>query len=463
MALTARKQAVARILPDSGEKWGGFGMPVIAVASPVAGSGRTTLAVHLAVEAGRTGNGPVMLLDPAPGGALTHWMAARNRPMPECRPADFPYLSEELPGLEKAGNQLCIADSLSTDPRELQPAVDVADLVVIPCPLEEEALKAAAGFAGKVRDSGALAAVVVTRAAAGEEFWNETTRKLKREELLCPTVLHRDDGVAAAMAQGLTADEAGGEGSAAGDIRHLWQVLEQALPQPPRRPRWSRKSGRATESEAISPMWTVVVIRDGDGLGSAVLVAHLAAQAIRSGAAASRVTLIDTLVEGPLVRWGLARGGRDPAVSYVAARDLTEKLGSIEASGARFCFLHLPAQAARAMPPGDVDLYVLPLRFDGPGAPSGIAPDAVHDRLEALPRGAPAAVVLCGESMKAQQPAVAELKDRGVRIAGRLHWSDDLESALRSGTTAVEGRPESRAAREFVELWAGLRKIMGGK
>lgn len=455
----ARKQAAAQILPDSGEKWGGFGMPVIAVASPVAGSGRTTLATHLAVEAGRTGNGPVTLLDPAPGYDLTQWMSARNRPTPDYELV-YSHPNVKLPELEKAGTQLCIADSLATDPQELQVLVDLADLVVIPCPLEEEALKAAAAFAGMVRDSGAVAAVVVTRAAPGQQFWNETTRRLKQEELLCPAVLHRDDGVAAAMARGLTAGEADGGGSAAGDIRHLWQVLEQALPQPPRRPRWSRREGRGPK--AVSPMRSVAVIGDGDGVASAAFAAHLAVQAVRSGAAASRVKLIETAMDGPLVQWSQVRGG-DPVASYAAAHDIAKEMGFLEASGVRVCFLHLPAETARSMTPPNVDLNVLPLRFDVSAASSGIAPDAVLDRLDDLPRGAPAAVVLCGESMKAQRLAVAALQDRGVRIAGRLHWSDDLESALRAGTTVMEGQSDSRAAREFVELWTALRKIIGGK
>jgi len=456
----ARKQAVAQILPDSGEKWGGFGMPVIAVASPVAGSGRTTLATHLAVEAGRAGNGPVTLLDPAPGYDLTQWVSARNRPTPEYELV-YSHPNVKLPELEKAGTQLCIADSLATDPQELQFLVDLADLVVIPCPLEEEALKSAAAFACTVRDSGAVAAVVVTRAAPGEEFWNETTRRLKREELLCPAVLHRDDGVAAAMARGLTAGEADGSGSAAGDIRHLWQVLEQALPQPPRRPRWSRREGRGPK--AVSPMRSVAVIRDGNGLESAVLAVHLAVQAIRSGVAGSLVTLTETEAKGPLVRWGVARGVADPAVRYAAVSRLALELRALRESGARMCFLHLPAESVRSTPPPNVDLYVLPLRFEGSAAPSGIAPDTVLDRLDRLPRGAPAAVVLCGESMKRQRTAVAALQDRCDRIAGRLHWSDDLESALRAGTTVMEGQSDSRAAREFAELWAALRKIMGGK
>lgn len=473
MALIARKQAVARILPDSGEEWGGYGMPVIAVASPVAGSGRTTLAAHLAVEAGRTGNGPVMLLDPEPGSALAQWISVRNRPAPEGRLFHCAHMRSDLPDLENAGVQLCVADSVSTKQRALRPMVDMADLVVIPCPLERKALKAAAKYAGTVRDSGSVAAVVVTRAVPGEEFWNETTRTLKKEELLCQAVLHRDDSIEAAMAQGLTVGEVGGEGSAAADIRQLWQILARSLPQPPRLPRWNRKIGRRPRSwsEPASrnpgeapPMQTIVVIRDHDGAESAVLAAHLAVQSIRSGAAGSRVALVDSTVEAPLVQWGLERPGEEPSVSQEEALDLPGELASLREAGARYCFVHLSAETAQSRRPlPDVDLYVLPLRADRPEEGSATELEVLRRLLEApAGDGVPAAVVLCGDWNRNFKTALLELRDADVGIAGRVKWSDDLEMALRTGTTVIESRTNSVAAREFVELWTRLRKIMGG-
>jgi chromosome partitioning protein len=465
LALTARKQAVAQILPDSGEKWGGFGMPVIVVASPVAGSGRTTLATHLAVEAERTGNGPVMLLDPAPGGALTHWMSVRNRPTPECRMVDVSSLVTTFQDLEQKGCQLCVTDSLPTDPRELQPLIGRADLVVIPCPLEGVALKAAAGFAGKVRDSGAVATVLVMRAVPGEEFWNETTRRLKQEELLCPAVLHRDDSIAAAMAQGLTAGEAGGEGSAPGDIRHLWQILERVLPQPPRRPRWSKTArsgpGAATaDPKAVSPMRTIVVIGELDRAEGAVLTAHLAVQAIQSGVAEARVTVVETQDNGPLFCWGLARALQSPAVSHVRTADLPEELKQLRNSGVRFCFVHLPADFSTALQYADI--VVLPVRSDEAGEYIINAIRTLRDfRKKRGSEGARVAGVLLksGKGGGRHAKALAELKGKGIF---RLKWSDDMEMTLRLGSTVIESRTNSLAAREFVELWFGLRKLMAG-
>ncbi|HYC14067.1 MAG TPA: ParA family protein, partial [Stellaceae bacterium] len=52
-------------------------MHVIAVASQKGGSGKTTLAGHLAVAADRAGAGPVALVDTDPQGSLAEWWNAR--------------------------------------------------------------------------------------------------------------------------------------------------------------------------------------------------------------------------------------------------------------------------------------------------------------------------------------------------------------------------------------------------
>ena len=57
-------------------------MYVIAVASQKGGSGKTTLAGHLAVQADRTGFGPVALVDTDPQGSLSEWWNARTAETP---------------------------------------------------------------------------------------------------------------------------------------------------------------------------------------------------------------------------------------------------------------------------------------------------------------------------------------------------------------------------------------------
>lgn len=56
---------------------GGIGliifMHVLVLASQKGGAGKTTLSRHLAVEAERAGEGPVILIDADPQGGLASW------------------------------------------------------------------------------------------------------------------------------------------------------------------------------------------------------------------------------------------------------------------------------------------------------------------------------------------------------------------------------------------------------
>src|ERR1035438_8742219 len=60
-----------------------FDMNVLALAARKGGSGKTTLAAHLAVEAERIGNGPVTLMDLDPQQSLTAWWNDRQAETPK--------------------------------------------------------------------------------------------------------------------------------------------------------------------------------------------------------------------------------------------------------------------------------------------------------------------------------------------------------------------------------------------
>src|SRR6266496_3144369 len=55
---------------------------VIVVACQKGGSGKTTIAAHLAVQAGRVGQGPAILVDTDPQGSLGEWRSARKDDAP---------------------------------------------------------------------------------------------------------------------------------------------------------------------------------------------------------------------------------------------------------------------------------------------------------------------------------------------------------------------------------------------
>lgn len=78
-------------------------MIVIAMASQKGGSGKTTLAGHLAVEAEKAGAGPVTLVDTDPQGSLSKWWNARAASTPNFAKIGPMQLEAALGELKRAG------------------------------------------------------------------------------------------------------------------------------------------------------------------------------------------------------------------------------------------------------------------------------------------------------------------------------------------------------------------------
>ena len=57
-------------------------MDILTIASQKGGAGKTTLSAHLAVEAERTGRGPVAVIDTDPQGSLADWWNQRAADTP---------------------------------------------------------------------------------------------------------------------------------------------------------------------------------------------------------------------------------------------------------------------------------------------------------------------------------------------------------------------------------------------
>src|SRR5580704_1090496 len=81
-------------------------MKVIAVASQKGGSGKTTLAGHLAVQAERMGAGPVALVDTDPQGSLAEWWNVRQADTPAFVATGVSRLEEDIRRMRALGMRL---------------------------------------------------------------------------------------------------------------------------------------------------------------------------------------------------------------------------------------------------------------------------------------------------------------------------------------------------------------------
>ena len=87
-------------------------MRVLALASQKGGSGKTTLSGHLAVEAQRSGAGPVVLIDIDPQGSLADWWNEREDDMPAFAQTTVARLAADLEVLRQQGFKLGARDIL---------------------------------------------------------------------------------------------------------------------------------------------------------------------------------------------------------------------------------------------------------------------------------------------------------------------------------------------------------------
>ena len=157
------------------------GMAVVALISPSAGVGRTTLSAHFAAQAGRSGDGPVAVLDADPKGALWDWWLRRQdkggAPSLGAR-ADIAGLTDALNGLYEQGARLCVVDTAPGDAAALAPVAALADMLVVPADADAPgtAEAAALGQAFKGASTVAFACRFWYSTSAAEMIFTEASR-----------------------------------------------------------------------------------------------------------------------------------------------------------------------------------------------------------------------------------------------------------------------------------------------
>src|SRR5271170_5177036 len=107
-------------------------MQIIAIASQKGGSGKTTLAGHLAVAAQEAGAGPVVLIDTDPQGSLTDWWNTRKAVTPLFARANAAKLAAGIDRIRDLGVRTLIIDTPPAIGGAIEEIIGIADLVLIP-------------------------------------------------------------------------------------------------------------------------------------------------------------------------------------------------------------------------------------------------------------------------------------------------------------------------------------------
>ncbi len=204
-------------------------MRVLAVASQKGGSGKTTLAGHLAVQAERAGAGPVALLDLDPQGTLADWSAARGAQPPAFAPSGTARLAPDLEGWREQGVRLAVIDTPPALTVHIQAAIQLAELVIVPTRPSPHDLHAVGGTVELCERSGKPLLFVVNAATPKARITGDTAVTLSQHGTVAPVTVHQRTDYAVSMADGRTVMEVDPEGRAAAEIEALWNYVSDRL------------------------------------------------------------------------------------------------------------------------------------------------------------------------------------------------------------------------------------------
>ena len=204
-------------------------MKVIAIASRKGGSGKTTLAGHLAVQAERAGNGPVALVDVDPQGSLSDWWNKRAAPTPIFMQTALTDLAENIERLREMGTKLLVIDTPPALTSAIGDIIKLSDLVVIPTRPSPHDLRSIGATVELVEHLGKPLIFVLNAATPRARITSEAVSILSRHGLLAPVIVHQRVDFASSMIDGRTVMELPGETRSAAEVGKLWKYLANRI------------------------------------------------------------------------------------------------------------------------------------------------------------------------------------------------------------------------------------------
>ena len=184
---------------------------VITIAQQKGGSGKTTLAVNLAVYFAKQGQ-RVALLDTDPQGSLGRWFMTRRQllgePGMDLSTASAWGVSYECEKLRKT-NDLVIVDTPPKVDADLRPALREADLVLIPVSSSHVDLWATDGVLDLIARENRPALLVLNRTKAGTRLGEDVAKAAGELAQVAVSRVGQRVVFAETLGQGLAAPEAG--------------------------------------------------------------------------------------------------------------------------------------------------------------------------------------------------------------------------------------------------------------
>ena len=204
-------------------------MLVIAFASQKGGSGKTTLAGHIAVEAERSGAGLVAMVDTDPQGSMSDWWNAREAETPYYAKVSVSRLAQDFERMRMLGIDLLIVDTPPAITSTIAEVIKFADLVVVPTRPSPHDLRAAGKTVDMVDFFRKPLVFVINAATPRARITNEAVIALSQHGTLAPSIIHQRTDFASSMIDGRTVVEMDPTSKSAEEITQLWTYLRDRL------------------------------------------------------------------------------------------------------------------------------------------------------------------------------------------------------------------------------------------
>lgn len=204
-------------------------MQVVALTSQKGGSGKTTMTGHLAVQAVRTGNGPVAIIDTDPQGSMAGWGRVRMDDEPAVFTATTSQLPAAISALRADGFKLVFIDTPPAVTEAISDVVEIADLVLIPTRPSPHDLRAVGATVDIVETHAKAMIFIVNSATRGARITAEAAVALSQHGTVAPVTIHHRVDYAASMIDGRTVVEKNEESRSAKEIIALWEYVADRL------------------------------------------------------------------------------------------------------------------------------------------------------------------------------------------------------------------------------------------
>lgn len=202
-------------------------MKKVGFLSQKGGSGKTTLAVHLATSAQQSGE-IVAIIDTDPQGSATAWGQARKGKPPLVHKATPSTLSDALQKASEAS--LIVVDTAPHSAPGTDLIASNVDLLLIPCRPSAFDLVAISSSVQVAKAAKTNAAFVLNGCNHRSPEYNEAMRVLERHGFpVCPVAPEQRTPFVRAISTGRAVSEFEPKGKAAAEIEALWKWVSSML------------------------------------------------------------------------------------------------------------------------------------------------------------------------------------------------------------------------------------------